>query len=148
MIRFIKKVEWCDAKHLHLAVPLPDNISVYCEDYMPYRELPIVGLASMEVADKVDNGRRVWTSKVSATLQERPSVPNTPMSIRLTAIDGTKYIMGLSSRPHPVITVQDKVSESTTGLCSCVFMATMEGAMPILKNESFEVLDDLNGGGF
>lgn len=148
MIRFIKKVEWCEAKHLHLAVPLPDNISVYCEDYMPYRELPIVGLASMEVADKVDKGRRVWTSKVSATLPSRPSVPNAPMSIRLTAVDGTQYIMGLSSRPHPVITVQDKFPDSPTGQCSCIFSATMQGSMPILRIEPFEVLDDAYSGVF
>lgn len=148
MIRFINKVEWCDARHLHLAVPFPDNITVYCEDYMPYRELPIVGLASMEVSDKVDNGARIWTSKVSATLQSRPEVPNTPMSIRLTSVDGTRYIMGLSSRPYPVITVQDNVAESTTGQCSCLFMATMQGPMPILENVRFEVAPDLDNGVF
>ena len=133
MITFIKKIEWCDAKHLHLAVPLPDNISVYCEDYMPYKSLPIVGIASMEVSDKVDNGYRIWTSKVSATLQSRPSVPNTPISVRLTAVDGTKYIMGLSSRPHPVITVQDKCADTLGGKCSCTLIVTMQGAIPILR---------------
>ena len=133
MIRFINKIEWCDAKHLHLAVPLSDNISVSCVDYMPYQELPIVGLASMEVSDKVDNGCRVWASKVTATLQTRPSIPKTLVSIKLTAVDGTQYIMGLSERPHPVVTVQDKCSGTPNGQCSCTWTATLQGPIPILK---------------
>ena len=148
MIRFIKTIEWCDARHLHLATPLPDNLSVFCTDYMPYKTLPIVGLASMDVSDKVDSGCRVWTSKISATLQDRPSVPTMPKSIRLTAVDGTQYIMGLSERPHPVITIQDSCSDKASGQCCCTLNAVMVGPIPILKLEQVKTAADINSGLF
>jgi len=132
MNRYIKKVEWCDARHLYLAVPLTDNIHVYCVDYMPYEELPIVGLASLEVSDAVNEGLRIWTSKLTATLPERPDVPNTAISLRLTATDGTVYLMGFGKRPHPKITVSDMHPSNASGLCACCFQAELKGPIPTL----------------
>lgn len=132
MNKYIKKVEWCNARHLYLAVPLTDNIHVYCVDYMPYEELPVVGLASLEVSDAVDNGVRLWTSKLTATLPERPAVPDTAVSLRLTAVDGTVFLMGLDCRPHPVVTIDDRHPSNASGLCACSFQALLKGSMPAL----------------
>lgn len=132
MNRYIKKVEWCAARHLYLAVPLKDNLQVYCIDYMPYEELPIVGLASLEVSDNVEKGVRIWKSELSMTLPSRPSVPDVPMSFRLTAVDGTIYLMGLSDRPHPVVTVKDNHPAATSGKCACAMTAVLNGPLPAL----------------
>lgn len=148
MVRYIKKIEWCAARHLHLATPSPDNLSVFCTDYMPYKTLPIVGLASIEVSDKVDNGCRKWTSKLSCLLQVRPSVPQEPMSFRLTAVDGTQFIMGLSDRPHPIVNIHDACADRPGGQCDCTLTATLNGPIPMLKLEQTEQLADLMMGGF
>lgn len=132
MNKYIKKVEWCNARHLYLAVPLTDNIHVCCVDYMPYEELPVVGLASLEVSDAVDNGVRLWTSKLTATLPSRPAVPNVPKSFRLTATDGTVYLLGLSERPYPVVTVKDDHPAVTKGICACTITAVLSGPVPAL----------------
>lgn len=133
MLRYIKNVEWCDARHLHLAVPMIDNIKVYCADYMPYEPLPVVGLASLEVSDDIENGVRVWTSKLSLTLPDRIASPDYPVSFRLTAVDGTQYLMGLSNRPHPVVRFDDKHPSTASNQCACIMNVILKGPIPTLQ---------------
>lgn len=133
MIRYINKVEWCEARHLRLAVPMTDNLTVYCEDYMPYQKIEIVGLAELEVSDSVDNGFRVWTSKLAAAMPCRLPTPSSPMSFRLTATDGTRYILGLSSRPFPTVTFLDKHPSGLGQPCSCTMNVVLKGPIPMLK---------------
>ena len=133
MIRYINKVEWCEARHLRLAVPMTDNLTVYCADHMPYQKIDIIGLAELEVADSVDNGVRVWTSKLSAALPCRLPTPSTPVSLRLTATDGTRYLLGLSNRPYPTITFSDKHPSGVGQPCSCVLNAVLKGPTPALQ---------------
>lgn len=132
MNKYIAKIEWCPARHLSLATPMPDNLRVYLTDYMPYEELCIVGLASLEISDEIVSGVRVWTSKVVATLPERISAPDAAVSLRLTAVDGTQYIMGLSDRPHPVVAFDDKHPSSPSGQCACAISAVLKGPLPAL----------------
>ena len=136
MIRYINKVEWCDARHLRLAVPMTDSLTVYCRDYMPYQKIEIVGLAELEVSDSVDNGVRVWTSKLAAVLPCRLPTPANPVSLRLTATDGTRYILGLSNRPYPTITFSDKHPSGLEQPCSCVMNAVLKGPIPALQTIS------------
>ena len=133
MIRYINKVEWCDARHLHLAVPMADNLTVYCADYMPYEYIPMVGLASLELSDKIEAGIRVWTTKLSFVVPERLAHLTNHVSFRLTSVDGVQYIMGLSDRPHPIIGIDDRHPSSPTNQCACIVNATLIGPIPALR---------------
>ena len=136
MLRYINKVEWCAAKHLHLAVPMVDNLTVYCADYMPYEPLPMIGLAELEISDAMENGVRLWSTKLVLTLPERISSPSNPFSFRLTATDGTQYILGLSERPHPIVTFSDKHPNGANCQCACTMNVSLKGPIPALQSFS------------
>ena len=60
--------------HLTLCMKFPslvfrDHFKFILKEVMPWREVPIVGLATLETGDELDNGVRLHTQKLTATLE-------------------------------------------------------------------------------
>jgi hypothetical protein len=79
MLLYIHKIEYCEAKHLKSAIFLPDYFKVILKEVMPWREVPIVGLAALETGDELDNGVRIHTQKLTATLETEYVFPQSPI---------------------------------------------------------------------
>ena len=103
ILRHICKVEYCAAYHLKSAIILPAQAKALVGEPMPWQELPIVGLASLEVTDEVENGVRIYTSKLTATLCKSFLHPKRPSAFRLTDVQGKQYLLGTAKSPYPLI---------------------------------------------
>ena len=95
-------------RHLTLCMkfPLlvfPDHFKVILNEVMPWREVPIVGLASLEIGDELDNGVRLHTQKLTATLETEYVFPQSPTAFLITAVNGTQYLIGTADAPFPLI---------------------------------------------
>lgn len=104
ILRHICKIEYCAAYHLRRAIILPAQSQALVQEPMPWQEIPIVGLAQVETTEEVENGTRLSTTKLSATLCHRFQLPTTPTAFRLTDVQGKHYLLGTSEHPYPLIT--------------------------------------------
>ena len=70
---------------------------------MPKRDVPIVGLAALETGDELDNGVRMHTQKLTATLETEYVLPQSPTVFLITTVNGMQYLIGTSETPFPLI---------------------------------------------
>lgn len=122
-LRYITHVDVCPANHLRLAHPLQDGVHFYAPSYIPWEHVCISGLAGLEVTDEVEDGMRTYTSKLTFVSEERSALPAGPVAFRLTAADGTQFVMGSAERPHPVITISDSHPAKASSVCACTYTA-------------------------
>lgn len=104
LLRYIRKIEYCAAYHLRRAIILPAQSQALVHEPMPWQEIPIVGLAEVETTEEVENGTRLTTTKLTASLCRRFQLPTTPTAFRLTDTRGNTYLLGTAERPYPLIT--------------------------------------------
>ena len=114
MLLYIHKIEYCEAKHLKSAIFLPDHFKVILKEVMPWREVPIVGLVALETGDELDNGVRLHTQKLTATLETEYVFPQSPTVFLITAVNGMQYLIGTADAPFPHIQ-QNTVLSSNAG---------------------------------
>ena len=114
MLLYIHKIEYCEAKHLKSAIFLPNHFKVILKEVMPWREVPIVGLATLETGDELDNGVRLHTQKLTATLETEYVFPQSPTVFLITAVNGTQFLIGTADAPLPLIQ-QNTVLSSNAG---------------------------------
>ncbi len=125
-LRYINRVDICPAKHLRTAHPLADGAHIYAPSYIPWTRLCISGLAGLEVSDAVEDGVRTVTSKLTFTMAECPAMPRGPVAFRLTAADGTQYVLGLSEMPHPVVGIAATHPNRASSVCAYTVTAAWE----------------------
>ncbi len=121
MLRHIIKIEYFPASFQKWAVPLPCGTRLLLPEVIVGTRLPLASLAAVEVTDEVENGTRRYTTKLTATLrcpyaEVQEALTRRHLSLRLTAADGTQYIMGLACRPHPLIRVSATLTSTWTGI--------------------------------
>lgn len=109
ILRHIRNIEYCAAYHLKRAIILPAQAIALVREPMPWQELPLVGLASLEVTDEVDNGVRIYTSKLTATLCKQFLYPKRPSAFRLTDVQGKQYLLGTAQSPYPLISQTESI---------------------------------------
>lgn len=107
MLLYIHKIEWCEAYHLKSALLMPHDRRVILRDVVPWRTLPIVGLAALETSEEVEDGVRLHTTKLSATLEETFVFPERPIAFLASSVNGSRFLIGTAQRPFP-LTVQEK----------------------------------------
>lgn len=133
MLRHIKKIEVCSAHHLKWALPLPEAQKALLREYIPFKPLCTADLVTADVEDVQENGVRTWTTKITAVLPARPAPWTNPVAFRLTAVDGTQYLVGLPESPYPVVTFKDTHPDKASGRCACVLTVTWHAAWPMLE---------------
>ena len=130
---YIRKVEFCLAKHLKRAIILPAQSRALIKDIMPWQELPTVGLASLDVTEEVERGTRTTAAKLSATLCKSVILPTAPLSFRLTDVQGRTYLLGTAENPHPLMTFAKNVAENPSGESRQFLTIENKNAMSILQ---------------
>jgi hypothetical protein len=103
MLLYIHKIEWCEAYHLKSALLMPHDRRVILRDVVPWRTLPIVGLAALETTEEIENGVRLHTTKLSATLEETFVFPEQPIVFLASSVNGSRFLIGTPQRPFPLI---------------------------------------------
>lgn len=105
-LRFIRKVEMIDAKYI-TSYQKVSNKYTKVSFAGDFTELCLVGLASLELSDKIENRVRFVTCKLSATVMDDIEVINHRYVFRCTSTDGTVYLIGNSEQPYPIVLLTD-----------------------------------------
>ena len=133
MIRYIVKVDYMPAVHLKLALPVPAAQKVIITDYMPWKSVPLVGLASLESADEVKQSARIFTHKLACTVPARLNLPEQPLVWRLTSADGTAYLLGTYGKPFPKWSQIDKFPDRTSDKTACTIEVQLTTTVPLME---------------
>lgn len=135
MLLYIHKIEFCEAKHLKSAIFLPNHFKVILKEVMPWREVPIVGLATLETGDELDNGVRLHTQKLTATQETEYVFPQSPTVFLITAVNGMQYIIGTADAPYPLIQQNTILSSNAGENAITELVVNLTSQFPLLKTQ-------------
>ena len=132
LIRYINKVEVIDAEYLASSTFFSKGVKV--DDALTFVPLCTIGLATFEISEKVESKNRVFHHSLKAKLSERIDVGNRKLCFRLTAVDGSQYMLGSDSRPYPVIGQSDSHPSDAGQPCAVMLDVTWKstGFYPVL----------------
>jgi hypothetical protein len=102
---------------------------------MPWREVPIVGLAALETGDELDNGVRLHTQKLTATLETEYVFPQSPTAFFITAVNGMQYLLGTSNAPFPLIQQNTILSSNAGENVITELVVNLTSQIPLLKTQ-------------
>lgn len=135
MLLYIHKIEYCEAKHLKSAIFLPNHFKVILKEVMPWREVPFVGLAALETGDELDNGVRLHTQKITATLETEYVFPHSPIVFVITAVNGMQYLIGTAETPYPLIKQNTILSSNAGENAITELVINFTSQIPLIKTQ-------------
>lgn len=115
-IIYINKVEMIDAEQLSFSTFFKQGVIL--SDDLPFVELCSVGLSNFEISEKVETKVRIFHHSLQAKLSERIDVGNRKLCFRLTAVDGSQYLIGTGSRPYPLVQQEDNHPSELSHSCA------------------------------
>lgn len=130
---YIRKIEYCEAYHLRRAVILPAQAKALVQEPMPWQELPMVGLASLETTEEVDKGVRITTVKLQAKLCRSVTLPASSLSFRITDVHGNTYLLGTAATPHPLVVISTQVADNPSNEATSIISVTYKNETTILQ---------------
>lgn len=121
----IKTVEKCLVSDMETSIPVFNN-GIFLKESSNFEKLDIIGLASVEVTDKMDNKQKVRTTKLVFKTALRPELDNDHYCYRLTSVSGQKFILGTKERPFAIFSVTENYpgAEADKAGCTCTVTYT------------------------
>ena len=133
MLLHIHRIEYCEAYHLASAIVLPETASVLLREPMPWRKVPMVGLATLETSEEVKKGVRTHSNKLTATLcGGRLALPSHPLVYRLTCVNGWQYLLGTAEPPFPLTTQEEKRPGNAAETSAVSLVVSQHSYVPLL----------------
>ena len=134
MLLHIHHLDYCEAYHLASAIVLPETASVLLREPIPWRRLPMVGLATLETSEAVEKGVRKHTAKLTAMLcGGRLALPSRPLAYRLSCINGRQYLLGTADPPFPLTTQEVKMPGNAAETSAVSLVVSLNSSYPVLK---------------
>ena len=134
MLLHIHHIDYCEAYHLAYSIVLPETASVLIREPMPWRQLPMVGLATLETSEEVKKGVRTHSAKLSATLcGGHLALPSRPLAYRLTCVNGRQYLLGIADPPFPLTTQEEKRPGNAAETSAVSLVVSQLSQIPVLK---------------
>ena len=134
MLLHIHRIDCCEAYHLASAIVLPETACVLLREPMPWRQLPMVGLATLETSEEVKKGVRTHSAKLSATLcGGRLALSSRPLAYRLTCVNGRQYLLGTADPPFPLTTQEEKRPGNAAETSAVSLVLSQLSQIPVLK---------------
>lgn len=132
VIKYINKVEMIDAEYLASSTFFSKGVKL--EDPLSFEPLCTIGLSTFEISDKVVFKNRIFQHTLTVKLAERFVSSNRMICFRLTAVDGSQYMLGSDVRPYPVITQNDSHPSDAAQSCAVTLEITWKstGFYPVL----------------
>ena len=134
MLLYIHKIEWCEAYHLQSAILMPHDRRAILRDVAPWRTLPTVGLAALETTEEMENGVRLHTTKLSATLEETFVFPERPIAFLASSVNGSRLLIGTAQRPFPLITQNTILPSNSAENCITEMVVNLSSNFSIFRN--------------
>lgn len=134
-------VHWTEAYHLaDVVTQRYARPSALALSPVPWRRLPILGLAKLSATEEEKDGTRTHTTTLTATLcltAFEPSRPQRPMAYKLTAADGTEWLLGTCEPPYPLTTFATTLSAKPGSEHSVQLEARLTGPLPLLRYRTY-----------
>lgn len=134
MLLYIHKIEWCEAYHLQSAILMSHDRRAILRDVAPWRTLPTVGLAALETTEEMENGVRLHTTKLSATLEETFVFPERPIAFLASSVNGSRLLIGTAQRPFPFITQNTILPSNSSENCVTEMVVNLSSNFSIFRN--------------
>lgn len=112
-IRNITKIETIAAKSLN-GLSHPCQFGAKIPASAQFTIINTKGLPNCEISEKIDNGVRQFTTKLTFKTCDRLDITGTPIAFRFTSTDGNAYLVGRPQAPYPVLTLQETFPSSHT----------------------------------
>lgn len=101
ILLYARSLAVIEAPRLRNVIIIPGE-GVLLRHDLPFKELPLVGLAECRCDSKVADKSRLYESSVSAALSE-PFKPGTePLAFLITAVSGDRFLVGQAEPPYPL----------------------------------------------
>lgn len=113
--------------------PMPREYAAVVEPIRPWTEIGHIGPASLTITDEVDNGIRTFTSTLTFTTADTPTLLPPRTIYRVRCADGTAYLIGTHARPLPFITVEMVHAAAPSEKTACSVKVTWKGPLPALR---------------
>lgn len=113
---------------------MPHDRRVILRDVVPWRTLPIVGLAALETSEEVEDGVRLHTTKLSATLEETFVFPEQPVVFLASSVNGSRFLIGTAQRPFPLVNQNSVLPSNSTENCITELVVTLSSNFSIFIN--------------
>ena len=134
MLLHIHRIDYCEAYHLASTIMFPETACVLIREPMPWKRLPMVGLATLETSEEVKKGVRTHSAKLSATLcSGRLALPSRPLAYRLTCVNGRHYLVGTADPPFPLTTQEVKMPGNAAETSVVSLVVSQISQFPVLK---------------
>lgn len=105
-LNFISDIQRIPVEKLPFIVMLVDkNFSL--SDDLDWEEVTFKRPAKLEITEKVDDKVRIYTHKLTYSTCEEDIDTDTIYAYLVTDIDGRKRLLGIPSRPYPIVTVSE-----------------------------------------
>jgi hypothetical protein len=83
----------------------------------------------------LDNGVRLYTQKLTATLETEYVFPLSPTVFLITAVNGTQYLIGTSDAPYPLIQQNTILSSNAGENAITELIVNFTSHFPLLKTQ-------------
>lgn len=132
MLIYINKVQIARAIHMRNAVFAPEARIVQTTALIPWRDICAAGLSSVSERWSVEEGVRTCETTLTAVLEECADLPREPLAFRLTATDGTVWLLGDERKPFPVVTQNASHPDRVSSVSAVTLTATMNASHGLL----------------
>ncbi len=136
-IKYINRVEAITPRQLRgieIAASTDDGIpAVHLVCWRNSVALDMSGLASMECESAVENGVVVHTATLTATLPGLAGPVPPACCFLMTAVDGSRWLMGTDMRPYPRVSYTRNLPQSPGDACVSQLTATWVSTVGIMR---------------
>ncbi len=132
LLQNIIKVEFIETRYLKNMVLL-GNHAVSLQYWRNFIDLCLVGLASVDVSQNVENGSRLTTVKLTAHTTDDFHVDHRRLAWRVTTVDGKQYLIGINEQPFPVTTVSDNYPDKSTEPSGKIITVSWQTPLDLLE---------------
>lgn len=128
----IKKIERCPVVALADTELIFDQ-GILLKGYNDFEKVDIIGLASVEVTDKVENKQRVYTTKLVFKTSSALEQDTDKYCYRLTSVYGTQFLLGTKERPYTLYNSVEIRPDSPTDKTGCTCTVTYTNQFSFLS---------------
>lgn len=132
LLQNIIKVEFIETRYLKNMVLL-GNHAVSLKYWRNFMDLCLVGLASVDVSQNVENGSRLTAVKLTAHTTDDFHVDHRRLAWRVTTVDGKQYLIGINEQPFPVTTVSDNYPDKSTEPSGKIITVSWQTPLDLLE---------------
>lgn len=131
----LKSIQYIETRLLRDITIIP-GVGVMLDLVHEFTDLPLANLASMEVASKVEQKSRLYTTTIKAVLTEHFDIANRKFVFVVTTVTGDRYLVGTDESPYPVVNTTDVFPDKPSDASGCTLTVEYTdtiGLLPVLN---------------